>query len=111
MKSIANILLQAILLMLVAEIVPGVFISTFWGAIVAVLVMALLNTLVKPLLFILTLPVTIVTFGLFTFVLNAGMFLLASRFVAGFTVEGFGSALLGSLLYSLFTTLFSYLLK
>ena len=89
----------------------GVTITCFCGAVLSVVLMAILNTLIKPILFLLTLPVTIVTFGLFTFVLNAIMFLLASQFVSGFHVEGFGAALVGSIVFSILTTLFSSLIK
>ncbi|MEK7577051.1 MAG: phage holin family protein [Patescibacteria group bacterium] len=111
MKAIANLVISALSLMVVSKIVSGVTITGFWGAVLAVVVMAILNTLIKPILFLLTLPVTIVTFGLFTFVLNALMFLLASRFVSGFAVDGFGAALVGSLVFSILTTIFSSLVK
>ena len=111
MKTIANLIISSISLMLVSKIVTGVTITGFWGAVLAVVVMAILNPLVKPILFLLTLPVTIVTFGLFTFILNAIMFLMASRFVSGFSVDGFGSALIGSLVFSILTTIFSSLVK
>ncbi|MEK7060692.1 MAG: phage holin family protein [Patescibacteria group bacterium] len=111
MKTLANLIISSFSLMLVSKIVTGVTITGFWGAVLAVIVMAILNLLVKPILFLLTLPVTIVTFGLFTFVLNAIMFLLSSRFVSGFSVDGFGSALIGSIIYSIFTTIFSSLVR
>lgn len=111
MKTIANLFISALSLMLVSKIVTGVTITGFWGAFISVIVMAILNMLVKPILFLLTLPVTIVTFGLFTFVLNAIMFLLASRFVSGFSVDGFGAAFIGSIVFSILTTIFSSLVR
>lgn len=111
MKTLANLIISALSLMLVSKLVSGVTITGFWGAVLSVVVMAILNTLIKPILFLLTLPVTIVTFGLFTFVLNAIMFLLASQFVSGFHVEGFGAAFVGSIVFSILTTLFSSLVK
>ena len=111
MKTLANLIISSLSLMLVSKIVTGVTITGFWGAVLAVIVMAILNLLVKPILFLLTLPVTIVTFGLFTFVLNAIMFLLASRFVSGVSVAGFGSAFIGSIIFSIFTTIFSSLVR
>src|SRR5690349_3707159 len=111
MKGIANLIISALSLMLVSKVVQGVTISGFWGAVITVIVMAILNTLIKPILFFLTLPATIVTFGLFTFVLNALMFLMASQFVTAFHVDSFSSALLGSLVFSLLTTIFSSLVK
>lgn len=76
-----------------------------WTAIVFSLVLAVLNFLLKPILIILTLPITIVTFGLFLFVINAIIVLVAGHFVNGFSVDGFGWALLFSLLLSLLTSI------
>ncbi len=89
---------NAIALLIVANVVPGFGVSTFYTALIAALVLGLVNALIRPLLFILTLPVTILTLGLFTFVLNALMILLVSTIVKGFTVEGFVPALLVALL-------------
>ena len=87
--------------MVSAYILPGVHVQNFWTALVVALVMGVLNILIKPLLVILTLPITIVTFGLFLLVINALMVLLASRIVPGFTVDGFWWAVLFSILVSL----------
>ena len=83
---------------------PHVNIDTFWTAIVVAIVLAILNAIVKPLLILLTFPITIVTLGLFLFVINALIILLADRLVNGFTVEGFWWALLFSLLLSIVTS-------
>jgi len=101
MKLIVRWLLLAAALLLVANIYSGVAVAGFGAAMLAALVLGLLNTLVRPLLVILTLPVTVVTLGLFLFVINALMFWAASGLLEGFHVAGFGAALLGSLLYSL----------
>ena len=90
--------INAVALLVVANVVPGFGVSTFYTALIAALVLGLVNALIRPLLFILTLPVTILTLGLFTFVLNALMILLVSTIVKGFTVEGFVPALLAALL-------------
>jgi len=82
----------------------GVHIDTFWTAIILAIVLAILNAIVKPVFIFLTLPITIVTFGLFLFVINAGMILLAAKFVKGFEVDGFWWALLFSLLLSIVTS-------
>lgn len=100
MKIIVRWLLLAAALLLVAELDSGVRIAGFGSAMVAALVLGLLNTLVRPLLVLLTLPVTVLTLGLFLFVINALMFYAAAALLRGFTVTGFGAALLGSLLYS-----------
>lgn len=101
MKLIVRWLLLAAALLLVANLYSGVSVAGFGNAMLAAFVLGLLNTLVRPLLVILTLPVTVVTLGLFLFVINALMFWAAAELLRGFNVAGFGAALLGSLLYSL----------
>ena len=100
MKLIVRWLLLAAALLLVANIAPGVTLAGFGDALLAALVLGLFNTLVRPLLVILTLPVTVVTLGLFLFVINALMFWAAASLLDGFAVRGFGAALVGSLIYS-----------
>jgi putative membrane protein len=78
----------------------GVAVASFGTAMLAAFVLGLLNTLVRPLLVLLTLPVTLLTLGLFLFVINAWMFWSAASLMSGFHVVGFGAALLGSLIYS-----------
>jgi len=101
MKLLLRWALLACSLLLVAHLLGGVEVRSFGAALVAALVLGLLNTLVRPLLILLTLPVTLLTLGLFVFVINALMFWLAGWALEGLHVEGFGAALLGSLLYSL----------
>ncbi len=88
-------------LLAMAHAVPGVEVHSFGAALMAALVIGLLNTLLRPLLVVLTLPITLLTLGLFLFVINAGMFWMAARMLDGFQVQGFGAALLGSLVYTL----------
>lgn len=102
MKLIAKWLLSAAALLAVAYLYNGVQVSGFTTALVAAFVIGLLNTIVRPVLVILTLPVTLVTLGLFLFVINALMFWAAAGVLDGFKVTGFGAALLGSLIYSVF---------
>ena len=101
MKIIIRWLLLAAALLLVANVYSGVSVSGFGAAMVAALVLGLLNTLVRPVLVLLTFPVTLVTLGLFLFVINALMFWAASYVLEGFQVAGFWSALIGSAPYSL----------
>ena len=101
MKLIVRWLLLAAALLLVAHLSPGVSVQSFAAALVAALVLGLLNILVRPLLVLLTLPVTVLTLGLFLFVINALMFYFAASMLNGFQVAGFGAALIGSLIYSL----------
>ena len=101
MKLIIRWLLLAAALLLVAHLYSGVQVASFGAALIAALVLGLLNTLVRPLLVLLTLPVTLLTLGLFLFVINALMFWAAASLLEGFNVAGFGAALIGSLIYSL----------
>ncbi len=101
MKIIVRWVLLAVALLLVAHLYSGVTVASFWSAMWAALVLGLLNTLVRPLLVLLTLPVTLLTLGLFLFVINALMFWMAASLLNGLHVNGFAAALIGSLLYSL----------
>lgn len=101
MKIVVRWLLLAAALLLVANLYPGVQIASFSSAMVAALVLGLLNALLRPILVLLTLPVTVLTLGLFLFVINALMFYFAALLLSGFNVTGFVAALVGSLLYSL----------
>lgn len=100
LKLIAKWLLSASALLFVAYIYNGVQVSSFTAAMLAALVIGLLNVFVRPVLVVLTLPVTILTLGLFLFVINALVFWAASGVLDGFQVRGFGAALLGSLIYA-----------
>lgn len=100
MRLIVRWLLLAAALLFVAYVYPGVTVASFGAAMVAAFVIGLLNTLVRPILVVLTLPVTLITLGLFLFVINAAMFWAAARVLEGFGVAGFGAALIGSLIYS-----------
>ena len=100
MKLLAKWLLSAIALLFVANVYSGVQVPDFTSALIAALVIGLLNMVVRPVLVVLTLPVTLVTLGLFLFVINALMFWAASALLESFQVSGFGAALLGSLIYS-----------
>lgn len=99
-KLLAKWLLSAAALLLVAYVYNGVVIQSFGAALIAAFVIGLLNTFVRPILLVLTLPVTVLTLGLFLFVLNALMFWAAASVLDGFQVRGFLAALVGSLLYS-----------
>ena len=100
MKFILKWLLSAAALLAVAYLYSGVVVTSFTAALIAAAVLGALNTVVKPLLVLLTLPVTLVTLGLFIFVINALMFWAAAGLLSGLTVSGFGAALIGSLIYS-----------
>lgn len=103
-------ILNAVALLVVAYVLPGISVASFGSAMVAALVLGLLNTLVKPVLVVLTLPITLVTLGLFLLVLNALLFWFAGSVLKGFSVDGFGWALLGALVYSIVAGLLAGLL-
>ncbi|HSW19239.1 MAG TPA: phage holin family protein [Ramlibacter sp.] len=100
MRLVLKWLLSAVALLAVAYVYSGVQVSNFTSALIAAAVIGLLNAVVRPVLVILTLPVSVVTLGLFLFVINALMFWSASGLLNGFHVAGFWAALLGSLIYS-----------
>jgi putative membrane protein len=101
---------NAAALLLVAYLYPGVSVESFLAALIAALVLGLVNAVIRPILVILTLPATILTLGLFIFVINALLFWFVAEIVQGFKVTGFGAALLGSILYSVITLISSWLL-
>jgi len=101
MKLILKWLLSATALLALAHLYSGVEVKSFGAALIAAFVIGLLNIVLRPLLVILTLPVTVITLGLFLFVINALMFWAAASVLDGFHVSGFGAALVGSVLYSI----------
>jgi putative membrane protein len=104
-------ILNAVALLVVAYLLPGISVASFGSALIAALVLGLLNMLVKPVLIFLTLPITIVTLGLFLIVLNALLFWFAGSVLKGFQVNGFWWAVIGAILYSIISGLLSSLLS
>lgn len=100
---LVQVFLYSVLLLLVARMVSGIEIRDYGQALLAAFVLSVLNLLVRPLLVIVTLPLLVITLGLFLWVINAWLLMLTSKFVGGFRVDNFSSALLASLLLSLFT--------
>lgn len=103
-------LLSALALLAVAYVYPGVQVESFFAAAVAALALGLANALIRPILVLLTLPVTILTLGLFLFVINAALFWFVAQVIKGFAVQDFLAALVGSILYSLMTLVVSWFL-
>lgn len=103
MKLLAKWLLSATALLAVTHLYAGVELQSFGVALLAAFVIGLFNIFLRPVLVLLTLPVTLLTLGLFLFVINALLFWAAATVLDGFRVQGFAAALLGSLLYSLFS--------
>lgn len=100
MNSIFKLLVTAAIAFLLAKILPGITINSYFTALCVVFVLSILNTILKPILVFLTFPVTLVTFGLFLLVINAGIIMLDDSFVHGFSVASFWYALLFSLCLS-----------
>ena len=111
MKFILKWLCSALALLAVAYLYSGVVVTSFTGALIAAAVLGVLNTIIRPLLVLLTLPVTLVTLGLFMFVINALMFWAAASLVSGLNVNGFWAALIGSIIYSLLQLAIDFVLE
>ena len=111
MKLILIWALNAVALLLVPYLIPGVRIDTFLSALIAVLVLGFVNTVIRPVFVLLTLPVTLLTLGLFLFVINALMFWFVGDILSGFRVDGFLPALFGSIVYSIASWLFSSIIS
>ncbi|EGV42680.1 phage holin family protein [Bizionia argentinensis JUB59] len=106
MKLIIKLLLTALAVVLLAEILPGIQVASYTTAILVAIVLALLNLIVRPILIFLTLPATIITLGLFLFVINACIILLAGNLIAGFAVSSFWTALFFSILLTILQSIF-----
>jgi putative membrane protein len=111
MTLILRLLFNALGLILIANLVSGITVEGLYPATIAAIVLGFFNTIIRPILFILTLPITILTLGLFSFVINAALFLFAASFIEGFAVENIWYALLGSLLMSIISTIGSRFIK
>jgi len=103
MQILAKLLVTALALLAVAEIIPGIVVTGFYTALIVAVILGALNLIVRPILLFLTLPINIVTFGLFTFVINGFLFWFVSSFVEGFQTDGFWIAVLGALVVSAFS--------
>ena len=110
MRLILLWVLNAVALLAVAYLLPSIQIASFGSAMIAAVLLGLVNAVVRPVLILLTLPATLLTLGLFLFVINGLMFWLAGSMIDGFAVESFWSAFFGSLLYSLISWVLSSLL-
>jgi putative membrane protein len=110
MKLLLVWLINAVALIAVAYLMPGVAVASFTTALVAALILGLINAVVRPVLVLLTLPVTIVTLGLFIFVLNGLLFWMVGSWIQGFVVEGFWSGVFGAIVFSLVSWALSALL-
>lgn len=111
MGLILNLLVSGLAVFITAQFLPGVSVDNFLTAIITAIVLGLINMFIKPIINILTLPINLLTLGLFSFVVNALMILLVSHFVTGFHVNGFIAALLFSIVLSLVNSVLNSLTK
>ncbi|MEK7470695.1 MAG: phage holin family protein [Patescibacteria group bacterium] len=101
MNILMRLVVNAFALLVVAYIVPGFLIDSFWTAVVAAVVIGIVNTFIKPILQLIALPISLLTFGIASFLINVLLLWGSSKVVAGFLIVDFNSALLGSLVLSL----------
>ena len=111
MKLIMKLILSAVAVILLAKLLPGVSLDSYTTAIIVAAVIAILNVLVKPILIIFTLPITIVTLGLFLLIINAIIILLADKLIDGFGVSSIWTAVLFSILLSILQSMLHSLIK
>ena len=111
MKTLLKLVLTAIAVLVLANVLPGMYVDSFWTSLVVAVVLALLRFIVKPILVLLTLPITVLTLGLFLLIINAVIILMADYLVSGFGVENIWYALIFSLLLSLFQSILFGLIK
>jgi putative membrane protein len=109
-NTVIRWIINAVLLMLIPYVVPGVEMKNFGTAMVAALVLAFVNALIKPILVLLTLPINLLTLGLFILVINGLMFWLVSAVVKGFQISGFWPAFFAALVFSIFSIGLNYLM-
>lgn len=111
MQILVALLLNALALIITANIVPGFRVADFTTAVLAAIVLGVINTFIKPVLVVLTLPLNVLTLGLFSFVVNAVVLWLAAAVVSGLTIEGWMPAILAAVVLSLVSTVLSMLMK
>ena len=111
MKFLAQLIISALAVIITSLILPGVQINSPLTGVIVAAVLAVLNAIIKPILVILTIPITVITLGLFLLVINAALILLASYLVDGFNVQDFWTALFFSIILSLVTSVFNNLSK
>lgn len=111
MKFIINTLISAVSIIVTSYIISGIQVANFTTAVIAALVLGVINFFIRPLMILITLPVNIMTLGLFTFIINALMLGLTAAVVDGFTITGPLSAIIGSLLISVVSTVLSVVLN
>lgn len=111
MKFLGKLLVNTVAIILAAYVLPGIHVEDPWSAFLVAALLAVLNVTVKPLLIIFTIPITILTLGLFLLAINAIIILIAENIIPGFTVDGFWWALLFSIVMSLINSVLEYFIR
>lgn len=111
MKTIIHILILTLAVLGATKVVPGIVVSSFLTALIVGIVLVFVNAIIKPILTILTLPITILTLGLFSVILNALLFWGISIFVSGFHIDDFKSALIGSIIVSIISSVLGFIFR
>jgi putative membrane protein len=111
MKLLAELIVRTFVLIITAYIVPGFKIGSLLSALILAVVLSILNTILKPILTFLTLPATIITLGLFTFVINAILLIIAAKIVPGFEISSFWSAIVASVVIAVVSGILNKLIK
>ena len=111
MKLLVELITRMIVLLVTAYVVPGFHIDSYSTALIVALVLGILNMLLKPLLVLFALPATILSFGLFIFVINAILLILASQFIKGFRIDSFFTAIIAAIVISVVSSILSLIIK
>ncbi len=111
MRLLLSLLFNALALIITAYLVPGFRVADFQTAILATIVLGIINIIIKPILLLLTAPINLLTLGLFTFVVNAVILFMVSWFVKGLTIDGWLPAILAAIVFSVVSTAMSMLLS
>ena len=111
MKLLVELITRMIVLLVTAYVVPGFHIYSYSTALIVALVLGILNMLLKPLLVLFTLPATILSFGLFIFVINAILLILASQFIKGFRIDSFFTAIIAAIVISIVSSILSTIIR
>ena len=98
LKFLLRWILSALIIMLTAHLIPGITITGFWYAMLVVAVMSLVNAFIKPIIMLISFPINALTLGVFTFIINAGLFMLVAKITPGFAIDNFWSALAGAVI-------------
>lgn len=111
LKALTRLLLTVLTLLVIARYVPGIEVDGFYIALIVAILLGLINLTIRPVLLVLTLPITLLSFGLFTFFINAGLFWFVATFVEGFAVAGFFPAFLGALILAVVSWIADHVIR